>query len=121
MSRKSYRKQLEHPKWQLKRLEVLKLFGAKCMRCGDTETMLHIHHTSYIPGLKPWEYDNLFYEVLCKNCHRDKHFPEPEVKKDLVPGYCTEVLPLIAELFRNYPYCNIFSRIVDQLIKRSEQ
>lgn len=121
MSKSKYQKLLEHPKWQQKRLEILKLHGFMCMRCKDTETMLHVHHTSYLPGLKPWEYHDIFYEVLCKNCHHDDHFSDPEKQKDLVPGYCKEVLPFIAELFTEYPYCNIFSRILDQLIVRSEK
>jgi hypothetical protein len=117
----TYAELLQHPKWQERRLEVLKLHGFKCMECGDTETMLHVHHTSYIKGLKPWEYHDIFFVVLCKHCHKKKHEPDQEELKDPVPGYCTEILPFVSELFQRYPYNNFFSRIVDQIIERSEK
>lgn len=34
---------------------------------------LNIHHTYYIKGYKPWEYDNEALVTLCENCHKKRH------------------------------------------------
>lgn len=57
---KSYIELLKHPKWQKKRLEVLKLAGFQCENCGSEEETLHIHHAYYEKGLAPWDYPDEF-------------------------------------------------------------
>ena len=34
---------------------------------------LNIHHTYYIKGYKPWDYDNDALVTLCEDCHRKRH------------------------------------------------
>lgn len=34
---------------------------------------LNIHHTYYVKGHKPWEYDNEALVTLCENCHKKRH------------------------------------------------
>jgi hypothetical protein len=34
---------------------------------------LNIHHTYYVRGHKPWEYDNEALVTLCENCHKKRH------------------------------------------------
>ena len=34
---------------------------------------LNIHHTYYIEGKKPWEYENEALETLCEDCHKKRH------------------------------------------------
>ena len=34
---------------------------------------LNIHHTYYIEGRKPWEYDNEARVTLCEDCHKKRH------------------------------------------------
>ena len=34
---------------------------------------LNIHHTYYIEGHKPWEYDNEALVTLCEDCHKKRH------------------------------------------------
>lgn len=34
---------------------------------------LNIHHTYYIKGYKPWEYDNEALVTLCEDCHKKRH------------------------------------------------
>lgn len=68
-SKKTYSELLRHPKWQMKRLEILQRDNATCQLCGDTETELHIHHKEYIKGNKPWEYNNDVLITYCKICH----------------------------------------------------
>lgn len=67
--KKTYSDLLKNPKWQKKRLEIFKRDKFKCRLCGDTETILHVHHKKYINGHKPWEYDNGNLFTLCGHCH----------------------------------------------------
>lgn len=69
LKRKGYTDWLRHPKWQRKRLEVMQRDGFRCVRCGDEESELHVHHMSYIPGRKPWEYPLQNFETICRDCH----------------------------------------------------
>lgn len=34
---------------------------------------LNIHHTYYIEGRKPWEYENEALVTLCEDCHKKRH------------------------------------------------
>lgn len=65
----SYAEQLRHPKWQRKRLEVLQRADFRCERCGDTESMLSVHHSYYEPGRPPWAYPDSSLHCLCERCH----------------------------------------------------
>jgi hypothetical protein len=66
---KNYSELLKSPKWQKKRLEIMKRDKFTCKKCGDTESQLHVHHKKYINGRSPWEYDNKDLITLCENCH----------------------------------------------------
>ena len=71
-----YRKLLQNPKWQKKRLEILQRDNFSCVVCGngiDTDTQVHVHHLSYGKGCMPWEYDNSNFVTLCEQCHSDVH------------------------------------------------
>lgn len=50
----------------------------RCKKCRDTETTLHVHHTEYIGGLKPWEYEDKYLITLCEHCHKEVE----QLKKD---------------------------------------
>lgn len=55
-----YKKLLQNPKWQKKRLEILQRDNFSCVVCGngiETDTALHVHHLSYMKGRMTWEYD----------------------------------------------------------------
>lgn len=67
MAKQTYNEKLQHPKWQIKRLEIIKRDGGKCLLCGDTETMLQIHHLKYTG--EPWDAPNEDLVTLCKHCH----------------------------------------------------
>ena len=60
----TYKEQLQHPKWQKKRLELLESNNYICEYCGSDENQLHVHHTIYIKGKKAWEYENKYYQVF---------------------------------------------------------
>jgi hypothetical protein len=68
-SKPTYWELLQHPRWQRKRLEVLEHANFECQDCGDTEKTLHVHHTYYEKGLKPWEYPDSSLQALCVDCH----------------------------------------------------
>jgi len=63
-----YQKKLAHPKWQKKRLEVLKRDKFKCKLCGDTETMLHVHHFKYTTAF-PHDEPLKNLVTYCSDCH----------------------------------------------------
>ncbi len=70
-----YGRKLRHPKWQRARLEAMQLAGWNCTRCGDTETPLEVHHTTYRAGAEPWEYPLAELRVFCERCHEFEHVP----------------------------------------------
>lgn len=47
--------------------------GFKCNCCGNKEKQLHVHHRTYLNGLKPWEYDDSLLTTLCDDCHEKTH------------------------------------------------
>lgn len=67
----SYFELLKHPNWQRKRLEVLERENYTCQECGNTEKTLHVHHTYYTKGAKPWEYPSESLKCLCETCHEE--------------------------------------------------
>lgn len=69
MSKPTYYELLKHPNWQRKRLEILQRANFECENCGATESTLHVHHTYYEKGLKPWEYPDASLHALCEQCH----------------------------------------------------
>jgi hypothetical protein len=68
-TKNDYSEKLKHPKWQKKRLEVLKRDKFKCKLCSDTETTLNIHHLKY--NGNPWEIDNSDLVTICEHCHNE--------------------------------------------------
>lgn len=65
----TYKEQLLHPKWQLKKSEIMIRDNAQCQRCFDRDTTLHVHHKNYDTGKLAWEYDNDNFVLLCESCH----------------------------------------------------
>lgn len=62
--------------WKLFRAEVIRLDGGVCRYCGrgaSDGVLLHVHHTEYFPGRKPWEYSHGVCETLCGGCHAAQH------------------------------------------------
>ena len=67
-----YNRLLEDKRWKEFRLKVLSERGSKCECCGGTD-ILQIHHTFYISGKMPWEYEIKDMRVLCIMCHQRTH------------------------------------------------
>lgn len=64
----TYAEKLKSPKWQKRRLEILKRDKFKCKKCADEETTLHVHHLSYHG--EPWEAPSNELDTLCQVCHQ---------------------------------------------------
>lgn len=58
------------PQWQAFKAKV---FGDGrplcCAKCGTTTALLDVHHTFYVRGKFPWEYDTKDLQLLCRSCH----------------------------------------------------
>lgn len=67
-----YNRLLEDRRWKEFRLKVMSERGRRCECCGGTD-ILQIHHTFYISGKMPWEYDIKDMRVLCRTCHQRIH------------------------------------------------
>lgn len=67
-----YSKKLRDPRWQKKRLEIMKRDDFSCIKCGDNESPLNVHHCYYKKGNEPWEYDDSSLVTLCENCHKEE-------------------------------------------------
>lgn len=65
----TYSEKLRDPRWQKKRLEILKRDNFTCQKCCDDEFELHVHHSYYRKGKNPWEYENDSLLTVCKYCH----------------------------------------------------
>jgi hypothetical protein len=68
-----YFEKLKHPKWQERRLSIMRRDEFKCVSCNDRESQLNVHHAYYVSGRMPWEYPDFSLCTLCRNCHSQKH------------------------------------------------
>lgn len=73
LTKKIYGEKLLDPRWQKKRLEVLKDNEFTCQYCGDKENTLHVHHLSYNINGNPWDVPQYALMCLCENCHKVEH------------------------------------------------
>ena len=81
MNRKQYYALLQDPKWKIKAQFIRKRDGYKCQHCGKKTHRLQVHHTIYINGLNPWEYENETLISLCSTCHKKEHNIKPKARK----------------------------------------
>jgi hypothetical protein len=76
-----YYEMLKDPRWQRKRLEVMKRSDFTCERCGCKDKTLNVHHLYYEKTKKPWEYDTNILRCLCEKCHKESSEEEHELIK----------------------------------------
>ena len=65
--KKSYKTKLKDPRWQKRRLEILKRDDFRCLLCGSRDKTLHVHHRMYFGD--PWEAPDWALETHCEECH----------------------------------------------------
>ena len=58
-----YRRKLQHPKWQKRRLECLNAAEWTCEVCMEKDDTLHVHHLDYV-GENPWDAPNEAHREL---------------------------------------------------------
>ena len=69
-----YQEKLTDPRWQKRRLQCFDEAEWKCVACGESEMELHAHHTRYVEGYEPWDYNSYGDIVcLCSDCHKMAH------------------------------------------------
>lgn len=73
MKRPSYSELLKDPRWQKKRLEILEYAQWRCQICGRKDRTLHVHHSYYTNGKKPWQYPNGSMIAVCEPHHEMIH------------------------------------------------
>jgi len=77
-----YKDQLKTSAWLRKKFEVMKRDNFVCSDClcDNSESQLEVHHITYIPGRKAWEYHDYFLVTLCRECHQNEH-DEDNIRK----------------------------------------
>jgi hypothetical protein len=79
MANSTYVEKLKDPRWQKKRLRILKRDKWKCRICGCKDKQLQIHHLAYHSEFKnPWDYPDSLLMTVCEEHHEflreDKFF-----------------------------------------------
>lgn len=69
LAQTKYYEKLKDPRWQKKRLEIMKRDKFMCQYCGDTKETLNIHHKKYFQNIEPWECDDRYLITVCESCH----------------------------------------------------
>ena len=75
MTKSEYAQERKDPRWQRKRLEIMKRDDFECVDCGSKDKTLNVHHAYYISGRKPWQYPKWSFSTLCWECHQERHEP----------------------------------------------
>lgn len=65
----SWAERLRDPRWQKKARQIAEIANWTCEDCGCKTRTFEVHHTAYIPGKDPWEYDISLLILLCFKCH----------------------------------------------------
>ncbi len=66
----TYAELLRDPRWQRLRLEIMQRDDFACRECGSKSATLNVHHTYYVRGRAPWEYEASILRTLCEPCHK---------------------------------------------------
>jgi hypothetical protein len=64
-----YSQKLKDPRWQAKRVRILKRCDSKCEECGLTSGP-EVHHCYYRYGREAWQYPDTALLALCHDCHK---------------------------------------------------
>lgn len=94
---KTYAEKLRDPRWQKKRLEIMKRDEFSCNGCGDAESTLNVHHHYYEKGKMPWEYPDSAFSTLCENCHAWVESQKIKVLKYISHPVALETIVMLTE------------------------
>lgn len=111
----TYKQKLADPRWQRKRLEILKRDDFQCTCCGDRESEIHVHHSYYEFGKEIWEYEDSTLFTLCSDCHYAHTISQRNIKEMMrtiqydqlfefenIVKYCQLMNPYELDLVRKY-------------------
>lgn len=70
MKKTPYWQQLQDPRWQKRRLEIMSRDDFACANCCDQTSQLQVHHRWYAAGRMVWEYPDAALVTLCEECHK---------------------------------------------------
>src|SRR4051794_36351337 len=98
---------LRDPRWQRKRLEILKRDDFRCQACHDDSSTLNVHHCYYEYDNDPWDYEDKSLVTLCESCHSTETKDISGAKKQLHNamarhGFQSTHLDCIADGFANW-------------------
>lgn len=65
----TYSDKLKDPRWQEKRLSILKRDDYECKRCYSLPDNPEVHHKIYHPDREPWDHEDDELVTLCRGCH----------------------------------------------------
>ena len=88
----TYSEKLKDPRWQRLRLKILEAANWRCQDCEDKRSPLEVHHTAYLTGRQPWEYNSDLLMCLCANCHERRQGFEDAFRLSL--GKICSCLPI---------------------------
>jgi hypothetical protein len=106
MKKNDFFDQYKDPRWQKKRLEIMKRDEFQCQVCGDKERELNVHHRIYLKDQKIWDYENKHLITLCEDCHRMAHSERKELNlllADIHEMFLSEYIEVIITLNRFNP------------------
>ena len=83
----TYAEKLKDPRWQKRRLEVLKEADWKCQACEATDKTLHVHHNFYRTRTHPWNYPDHALRVLCEDWHERAELQRRELAQGIEALY----------------------------------
>jgi 5-methylcytosine-specific restriction endonuclease McrA len=117
----NYSELLKDPRWQVKRIAILKRDNFTCQECGARNTMLHVHHHFYTVDTNPWDYDDCMLITLCEECHINeeflKNFDTLSYRYLLTIGFTrNKISKLIAALSQRLNVTEIPSDDIERLI-----
>lgn len=80
----SYPVLLKFPQWSKRREEFLQQFLIlSCNNCRRLNAASwEVHHIKYHKPNLPWEYEDSELELLCSNCHEERHLRQKSKIKD---------------------------------------
>lgn len=116
---KSYIEKLKDPRWQKKRLEILKRDNWACQRCFDTDSILHVHHRYYLKNHDPWDYTGDVLITLCEDCHNSEKKDRPLEDKLLLcyvnHHFLIHELKILSDGLRNAKFCHSKEIVLDTI------
>ncbi len=127
--RSAYSQKLLDPRWQKLRLEIFERDNWTCRGCGEDSKTLHVHHTHYIQGFEPWEYEDesQFLVTLCCDCHEEETAALKAAKQSLFSAmsslgiYLSIHLDAIAKSLNDVPPMTtdevmVFAELIERIL-----